>query len=152
MDAVRALSQGDRAGAVAGFAAAATGFVGFSPGLAKLGIMGAMGLSARAMGRTGRSVFGETRFTGLVQNRQMSELTQTQIRNAFRSTPFAPTDHAISRMQNQRTQNLGVRTLNNLANTLNKGVVGPARDGRVSISRDGIQAIVDKSNMIVRSY
>jgi RHS repeat-associated protein len=73
------------------------------------------------------------RFTGLVQNRPLRELTHNEIYNAFRGTGFTPSSHAIYRLKDQRTFDLGIRTLNDYAHSLNAGV----RNGNISLQRDG---------------
>jgi RHS repeat-associated protein len=91
---------------------------------------------------TGRDAFGETRFRGLVQNRQLRDLTHHEIVRAFRNSPFELTNHAILRLKDIRTKNLGFTTLNDIARLLNRGVIGESR-GATTITYGTLSAIVD---------
>jgi RHS repeat-associated protein len=106
--------------------------------------------ASRLLGNVGAHAFGRTVFTGLAQNRPLRELTDTQIRAAFKGTPFTPSNHAISRLLHQRTAAMGVGTLNDVAAVLNNGIVSNAGGGLVSIQRGGFEAIVNPvTNVIV---
>jgi hypothetical protein len=65
------------------------------------------------------------------------------VRAAFAGTGFTVSNHAISRLLDSRTANLGIRTLNDLANVLNNGVIGEAGGGMISIISQDFGAIVD---------
>lgn len=119
-------------------------------GLIRGGSMAASRGGAKLLGEAGRSAFGKTAFKGLAQNRPLRELTDTQIRAAFKGTPFTPSNHAISRLLNPRTPSVGIGTLSDVAGVLNKGTVSSAGGGLVSITRGGFQAIVNPvTNVIV---
>ena len=77
-------------------------------------------------------------FRGLNQNRPLRELTHNEIHHAFRNTPFTPSSHANMRLRDPRTHNLGIRTLNDYANSLNSGIrcgnISPSYGGTVIVS------------------
>lgn len=51
-------------------------------------------------------------FKSLVKNMAIKSLTTHQIRNAFRkSTDFKLSKHALKRLQESRTENMGTKTL-----------------------------------------
>jgi len=69
-------------------------------------------------------------FSGLNQNRPLRELTHNEVHNAFRETLYTPSSHANMQLRSQRTYDLGIRTLNDYANSLNGGI----RSGNFSFS------------------
>jgi hypothetical protein len=89
---------------------------------------------AGVLGQSGRSFFGETRFRGLVQNRPLSELTDAEVRAAFGTTPFTPSNHAISQLLAPRTTAVGIDTLNDIAGVLNRGAIDNAGQGLLAQS------------------
>jgi hypothetical protein len=97
----------------------------------------------------GGGFFGETSFKGLTQNRPLSELTHGDIYNAFKNTPFTPSNHAIMRLREIRTLKGGVETLNDFSRLLNKGVVNQLGDGIVSISNGRLEAIVNSATNVI---
>lgn len=111
--------------------------------LGRLQKMAKLGQISKIFGKTGRKVFGEVRFRGLVQNRALRDLTHNEIYAAFKTTPFTPTNHAIKQLKNIRTKNLGVETLNDVGRHLNKGVIQDANSGAVSIQYRNFGAIVN---------
>lgn len=103
-------------------------------------------------GQSGRSVFGETMFRGLVQNRGLRELTDTEVRNAFAGTQWELTNHAVSRLLDIRTLNLGLRTLNDVARVLNSGVIERAGRGLFAVRLGGFEAVVDATKVAVVTF
>ena len=93
-------------------------------------------LFARVAGR-------KVSFKGLVQNRNLRELTHNQIYDAFRSTPFTLTSHAVKRLKDIRTKNLGFRTLNDIKNIFTKGVISNSRGGTIKYTYRGLEAVVN---------
>jgi RHS repeat-associated protein len=119
--------------------------VGVESSLAARGIAG-------LVGRSGLRAFGETEFRGLVQNRALAGLTDAEVRAAFEGTPYALSNHAISRLLDPRTANLGIGTLNDVAGVLNKGVVGNAGGGLISIVRGNFGAIIDPTTNAIVTF
>ena len=118
--------------------------------LARLGRLGRLGRLTRLIGRPGRTAFGEVRFRGLVQNRQLRQLTHQEIYNAFRNTPFTPSSHAIMRLKHVRTERLGMTTLNDVASHLNRGIIQNADRGVIAIERGNFRFIINpETNIIV---
>ncbi|RBQ16634.1 hypothetical protein DP939_28485 [Spongiactinospora rosea] len=78
---------------------------------------------SRLVGRSGREVFGETRFRGLVRERPLRELTHQEIYRAFRDTPFQITNHGIMRLKDPRTRALGMLTLKDFERVVNNGII-----------------------------
>lgn len=114
----------------------------------------AVGLGGRRLagliGQSGRNAFGAVSFRGLVRNRSLAGLTDTEVRDAFSGTPFVPSNHAISRLLDPRTRRLGVNTLGDVEGLLNRGTVSEAGRGLVSIRRGDFEAIVNpETNVIV---
>lgn len=86
----------------------------------------------------------------MVQNRELSRLTDTEVRSAFKSTPYDLTNHAISRLLDSRTSSMGVKTLNDVAGVLNNGVIENAGGGMLSIRKGNFGAVIDpNSNAII---
>jgi hypothetical protein len=97
---------------------------------------------SRLVGQSGRQVFGETRFRGLVRNRPLRELTHQEIVRAFRGTPFVLSNHAIMRLKDIRTFRLGMRTLADFERVVNRGIIelnGP----NIAIRMDRFLVVVD---------
>jgi hypothetical protein len=119
----------------------------------------------KLVGRSGREAFGETRFTGLIRNRPLSELSHNEIFEAFRTTAYRPNDHAIQRLlsrntkkdvmtgsdQSQRLANLGIASLADVERVLNNGVVYEAGGGRLAIVLNDAMAIVEPSTMTLET-
>jgi hypothetical protein len=100
----------------------------------------------------GRRIFGQTTFSGLIQNRALRDLTDTEIRSAFRGTPFQPSNHAISRLLHPRTTNVGIHTLNDVARVLNSGEIQSAGGGLLSIQLGNFEAIVNPVTKVIVTF
>lgn len=120
--------------------------------LGRLRKLARMGRLSRIFGRSGRAVFGEIRFRGLVQNRPLRELSHQEIYQAFRTTPFTPSNHAISRFKDIRTSNLGVDSLNDVARHLNRGVIEDAGEGLISVRHQRFETIVNPETGIIVTF
>jgi hypothetical protein len=120
-----------------------------SRALSSKGIKGfAAGGIKRLVGKTGASAFGRVSFVGLVRNRPLQELTHKEIYNAFRTTAYRLSNHAIKRLKDGRTRALGVGTLADLEQLLNKGIIHESKD-LVSIQYGSLEAIVNAATGIV---
>ena len=116
--------------------------------LAKLRNLARLGGIARMVGRTGASVFGEVRFTGLIRNRRLRDLTHNEIYTAFKNTTFRPSNHAIMRLKHERTEALGMTTLADVEQLLNRGIIQESR-GVASIQGKSLEAIVNPETGII---
>jgi RHS repeat-associated protein len=149
--------EGNRTEAITSLAAAGVGLFGIA-GVAKAAGTVAVdalkggGGAGRLAGLAGRSAFGETAFRGLVQNRALAELSDAEVRAAFQGAPYALTNHAVSRLLDPRTGNLGIRTLNDVAGVLNKGVVDNAGGGLISIVRGDFGAIINPTTKAIVTF
>jgi hypothetical protein len=101
---------------------------------------------------TARDIIGPLQFRGLVQNRPLRDLTHQEIMDAFEGTPYRASDHLVLRLKDIRTENLGVRTLNDFASYVNNGVIGPAHSDRISITYRGLQTIVDPPSRTIVTF
>jgi hypothetical protein len=99
----------------------------------------------------GAKAFGRTSFRGLIQNRQLADLTGNEITSAFAETGFTISSHAVSRLKDPRTANLGATTLNDIANLLNKGSVLDAGGGDVAIQLGRLEAIVNPETRVIET-
>ena len=89
------------------------------------------------------------KFRGLVQNRQLLKLTHQELVNAFKGTGFKLSNHAIKRLKDLRTGNLGIKSLNDFKQIINKGS-RTMRDGKAVYSHKGMEVVVNpKTNVIV---
>lgn len=120
-------------------------------GVVKLGKVAKLGNLAKLVGRPARRVFGETTFTGLVQNRKLKDLTHAEIYDAFKGTPFTPSNHAISRLKDPRTEAIGFETLNDIKKVLNDGVVAKSREV-LSLEYRSMKAIVDPETRMIITF
>lgn len=78
---------------------------------------------------------------GLVGNRPLRELTHNEIYNAFRKAGIDLSNHAIKRLKDIRTKNLGFITPNDIMKIFNKGTQETVKK---TIQRNG-KEIVEKS-------
>ena len=116
--------------------------------LARLRHLRRIGGLAAVVGRTGRSVFGELRFRGLIRNRPLRQLTHHEIYNAFRPTTFRPIGHTIMRLRHPRTRDLGMTTLRDVETLFNRGVIHESR-GVASIQHGRLKAIVNVETGVI---
>jgi hypothetical protein len=122
---------------------------GASSSLLSKGTKGlAVGGIKRLAGRTGASAYGRTCFIGLIRNRPLKELTHNEIYNAFRNTIYRPSSHAIKRRREVRTEALGMKTLADLEQLLNNGIIQESR-GLISIQYGSLEAIINATSGIV---
>jgi hypothetical protein len=103
------------------------------------------------IGKSAQQVFGRVKFRGLVQNRNLADLTHADVVKAFSNTPFRLGNHAISRILSPRTAGLGGRTLNDIARLLNKGVITNAGGGDIAIQLGRLEAIVDPTTRVIQT-
>jgi hypothetical protein len=80
---------------------------------------------------------------GLVQNRDIKDLTVNEIKNALKNTEYKFSEHAVERIMDPRTKGVGFNTLNDIAQIFNKGRVFDAGKGEIGFSYRGLEAIVD---------
>ena len=100
----------------------------------------------------GRVLFGELRFRGLNQNRPVNELTDQEIRSSFEGSPYNLSNHSVMRFRDIRMQSNGIRTLNDIANVFNNGVIEASTGTTVTITWRGAQAVVDVATRNVVTF
>lgn len=90
-------------------------------------------------------VIGEVKPRGLAQNRPLMELTHADIVKTFKGSNIELSNHAIARLKDVRTKNLGFETPNDIAKIFNKGNVFDAGRGDIGFSYNGLEAIINPS-------
>ena len=101
--------------------------------------------------------FPEVKIRGLVKNRPLSELTGNEISNAFKKSGYklgghlSDQGHAIGRLKDPRTRNLGFNTLGDVAQIINKGTKADAGNGDVAFSYRGMELIIDPVNLEIKT-
>jgi hypothetical protein len=88
-------------------------------------------------------------FRGLIQNQSLRTLTHNQLINAFKGTGFKLSNHAVKRLKDIRTQNLGFKTLNDIKRVFNKGVEFNAKGGLKGIRLDGLEIIFNPKTKVI---
>jgi filamentous hemagglutinin len=58
---------------------------------------------------------------GLIGNRPLRELTHNELYNAFKKANIELTNHAVMRLKDLRTKNLGFNTPNDIIKVINSG-------------------------------
>jgi len=102
------------------------------------------------VGKTGREAMGEVRFTGLARNRELTTMTDAEIRAAFEGTPYTPSSHTVMRLRDPRTPALGIHTLRDLEGLLNNGVITQSGERAIAISSGNFSMIVNpKSGILI---
>ncbi len=128
---------------------AVLGFFGLK-GAAKIGDVADFGEASLKVLRQGDNLPGSVNFKGLVQNRNLQDLTHHDLTKAFDGTGFTLSNHAINRLKHSRTRDLGFGNLNDISKVFNKGTRFDAGGGEVGFSYRGLEAIVNpKTNNIV---
>ena len=88
-----------------------------------------------------RCDFGHVKFRGLVRNRNLTDLTDNQLSNAFRAISLDPSTHFIQRLKDPRATERGVRTLAHVERIFNKGVFIDQGDGTAALLLDRMAII-----------
>ncbi len=128
---------------------AVLGFFG-AKGLAKAGDIADFGEASLKVLRQGDNLPDSVNFKGLVQNRNLQDLTHQDLTKAFDGTGFTLSNHAINRLKHSRTRDLGFGNLNDISKVFNKGARFDAGRGEIGFSYRGLEAIVNpKTNNIV---
>ncbi|EON91942.1 Rhs family protein [Marinobacter lipolyticus SM19] len=96
------------------------------------------------------AVFPELKIRGLVRNRNIDDLTGSEIANAFAQTGYKISSHAIGRIKHPRTRDLGFNTLNDIAKIINRGEKIEDR-GDVAFIYNGMKAIIIPGTMKIRT-
>ncbi|MFQ6601768.1 hypothetical protein [Flavobacterium sp. C3NV] len=107
-------------------------------GAGALGIVGGVG--------SGQSIL---KFRGLIQNLSLRGLTHQQLVRAFNGTGFTLSSHAIKRLKDIRTSNLGFNSLNDIKQIFNKGVSFDAGAGAVGKSYKGLEIIWNAETKVI---
>ncbi|MCX2679367.1 hypothetical protein OOZ15_05375 [Galbibacter sp. EGI 63066] len=113
-------------------------------GIKPLGGLGAMGLLG-GLGSSGNLL----KFKGLVQNLSLRSLTHHQLVKAFKGTGLSLSGHAITRLKDIRLQNLGVRTLNDFKQIINKGSKFDAGGGAIGFSHKRVEVIINPQTKVI---
>ncbi|WP_341845537.1 hemagglutinin repeat-containing protein [Phytopseudomonas flavescens] len=80
---------------------------------------------------------------GLAQNRPLQDLTHQEILDVFNGSGFVLSNHAVGRLKDSRTKNIGFSTPNDIVKIFNDGVRFDAGNGEVGYGYKGLEAIVD---------
>jgi Domain of unknown function (DUF4157) len=123
----------------------------------KLAKLGKLGKLAKVFGRPARRMFGEIEFRGLIKNRALRELTDTEITHAFSTTHFKLSNHANMRLRDPRTAAIGVETLDDVAKVLNDGIVQATKHADdanevVEIAGRSMTAVVNVETNVIISF
>jgi len=94
--------------------------------------------------------FPRLRFRGLIQNRNVADLSGNEIYNAFAKNGYQLTSHAINRVKHPRTRALGFNTLNDIAQIINRGRKVEDR-GDVAFLYNGMKIVVFKGTTRIRT-
>ena len=87
---------------------------------------------------------------GLAQNRPLQDLTHQEILDVFQGTGFVLSNHAVGRLKDSRTKNIGFFTPNDIVRVFNDGARFDAGNGEIGFGYKGLEAIVDpKSNRVI---
>ncbi|MET3022035.1 DUF6443 domain-containing protein [Flavobacterium hydatis] len=89
------------------------------------------------------------KFKGLIQNMPLRGLTHQQLVKAFGASGFSLSGHAIKRLKDIRTSNLGFNTLNDIKQIFNKGVSFDAGSGSIGKSYKGLEVIWNAETKII---
>jgi len=92
------------------------------------------------------------KFRGLAQGRLLSSLTHANFVRAFKGTGFKLSGHAIKRLKDIRTQNMGFNTLNDIKQIFNKGAFFKTRDGLVGKSYRGMEVIYNPKTKVIVTF
>ncbi len=107
-------------------------------GLGAVGLLGGLGSGSNLM-----------KFKGLVQNLRLRTLTHHQLVKAFKGTGLKLSGHAITRLKHPRLQSLGVNTLNDFKQIINKGSQFKAAGGAVGYSHKGVEVIINPQTKVI---
>ena len=80
---------------------------------------------------------------GLAQNRPLQDLTHQELLNVFDGSGLVLSNHAVMRLKDSRTKNIGFSTPNDIVKIFNDGVRFDAGNGEIGYSYKGLEAIVD---------
>lgn len=118
--------------------------------LAKAGDIADFGEASLKVLRQGDNLPDSVNFKGLVQNRNLQDLTHQDLTKAFDGTGFTLSGHAIYRLKHSITRDLGFGNLNDISKVFNKGARFDAGRGEIGFSYRGLEAIVNpKTNNIL---
>ncbi|KAE9651715.1 hypothetical protein EJD88_18365 [Pseudomonas sp. PB105] len=80
---------------------------------------------------------------GLAQNRPLQDLTHQELMGIFGNAGIDLSNHAITRLKDSRTKNIGFETPNDIAQIFNNEIRFDAGDGTVGYGYKGLEAIVN---------
>jgi len=89
---------------------------------------------------------------GLAQNRNLRDLTHQDLTKVFKGSGFSLSGHAIKRLKEKRTEDLGFKTPNDIAKIFNKGKPFDAGNGEIGFSFRGLEAIVNPKTRRVVTF
>ncbi len=120
-------------------------------GMVRVGKIDKLARLGRLVGRPARRVLGGNPVCpAWCRTRPFArELTHAEIYNAFRHTPLTPSNHAILRLKDVRTWELGMETLNDFARHVNHGIIEDAGRGLMSIEHGRFATIVNPKTRII---
>ncbi|MCL9768863.1 RHS repeat-associated core domain-containing protein [Flavobacterium sp. HXWNR69] len=89
------------------------------------------------------------KFRGLIQNLSLRGLTHQQIVRAFEGSGFKLSGHAVKRLKDIRTSNLGFNNLNDIKQIFNKGTTFNAGGGSIGKSYKGMEVIWNPKTKVI---
>jgi len=105
-----------------------------------------VGVSGVLGHNSGCDPFGKLK--GLNRNRSLADLTDGEYKKLFKKAGFRLDDHAIFRMRDARTRNLGYKTPNDIQRIWNKGYRFDAGSGDFGYHYKGMEIIITPPNLI----
>jgi len=89
--------------------------------------------------------------TGIGQFRSLADMTHHEILKVFKNTGLTFKGHAIKRLKDSRTKNLGFKTPKDIEQIWKKGYMFDAGGGDIGFSYRGMEIIVIPKKNIVRT-
>lgn len=89
---------------------------------------------------------------GLAQNRPLQDLTHQELVKVFEGSGFVLSNHAVTRLKDPRTKNIGFNTPNDIVRIFNNGARFDAGNGEIGYSYRGLEAIVDPETKRVVTF
>ena len=80
---------------------------------------------------------------GLAQNRPLQDLTHQELLGIFGTAGIDLSNHAITRLKDSRTKNIGFETPNDIAKIFNDGTKFDAGNGAVGYGYKGLEVIIN---------
>ena len=89
---------------------------------------------------------------GLAQNRPLQDLTHQEMLGIFGTAGIDLSNHAITRLKDSRTKNIGFETPNDIAKIFNDGTKFDAGNGAVGYGYKGLEVIINPATKKVVTF